>query len=137
MRALLARFIVTFLAVFLVAYVVPRIFTLEPPINLGSSLESPNWAILLIFSAVLALVNTFIKPILKLLTLPITCLTAGLFAIVINLVMFFIAAWLTNLLEAQTGSRVDVGWLGALLGALAVALVGLVLDMFLPDKWES
>ena len=137
MRALLVRFIVTFLAVFLVAYVVPRIFNLEPPISLGSSLENPNWAILLIFSAVLALVNTFIKPILKLLTLPITCLTAGLFAIVINLLMFFIAAWVTNLFETQIGNRVEVGWLGALIGALAVALVGFVLNIFLPDKWDA
>lgn len=137
MRALLARFVVTFIAVFLVAYVVPPIFNLEPPIDVGSW-EEPNWTTLIIFSIVLALVNTFIKPILKVLSIPITCLTAGLFSIVLNLLMFFMAAWLTNeLLKNQLGqSEVNVNWLGALLGALAVAAVGIVLNMFLPEKGD-
>ncbi len=116
----------------MVAYVVPRLFNFEPPIDVGS-LEEPNWTTLIIFSIVLALVNTFIKPILKVLSIPITCLTAGLFSIVLNLLMFFIAAWLTN----QLGQGVvNVSWLGALLGALAVAAVGIVLNMFLPEKWD-
>jgi putative membrane protein len=135
MRGLLVRFLVTFVAVFLVAYIVPRLFNLQPPINLGS-LENPNWLTLTIFSAVLALVNTFIKPILKLLSLPITCLTAGLFSLLINVLMFFLAAWLTNLMQVG-GGTVEVSWLGALLGALAVAVVGLVVNMFLPDAWDA
>ena len=134
MRALLVRFIVTFLAVFLVAYVVPRIFNTTPPISIGS-LENPDWLTLVLFSLVLALVNTFIRPILKFLSIPITCLTAGLFSLFINVVMFFLAAWLTNLLKG--GEFVNVGWLGALLGALAVAAVGFVLNIFLPDQWDA
>ena len=57
-------------------------------------------------------------------------MTAGLFALVINVVMFFIAAWLTSLFNRQ----VEIGWLGAIIGAIAVSIVGVVVNMVLPDR---
>jgi putative membrane protein len=128
MRTLLVRFVVTLIAIFLVARVVPLLFPeMTPPIGVDDNVT------LIIFALVLALVNAFIKPILKVLSLPITCITAGIFAIVLNLLMFFLAAWLTELL----GRTVQVGWLGALIGAVVVALVGWVLNVILPDEWET
>ena len=93
MRTLLVRFLVIVVAVFLVSWGLPKLFNMEPPIKYD------DWGTLLIFSAILALLNTFIRPILKLLALPITCLTLGLFGIFINVVMFFLAALIEGFLS--------------------------------------
>ncbi len=128
LRALFIRWITSAIAVFLVTWGLPKLVpTIDAPIKYGNGYD--DWTTLLIFAGVLALVNTFIKPVLQILSLPITCLTAGLFALVINVVMFFLAAWLTSMFNRN----VEVGWLGAIVGAIAVAIVGLVVNMVLPD----
>jgi len=123
-RTLLVRFLVIVVAVFLVSWGLPKLFNMEPPIKYD------DWGTLLIFSAILALLNTFIRPILKLLALPITCLTLGLFGIFINVVMFFLAATLTSLFG---GRNVQVGWGGALIGAIAVWVVSFVVNMVIKE----
>ncbi len=79
MIKLIARLIVTALALLLVAEVVPGI-------------EVENLYIAIIASLVLGLLNIFVKPLLVILTLPITILTLGLFLFVINAVLFWFAA---------------------------------------------
>ena len=68
----------------------------------------------LLFGVVLGLINAFIKPIVKVLSFPITCLTFGLFALVINTVMFWAGAYLTPNLE--------VSWWGAFFGSILVSV---------------
>jgi putative membrane protein len=68
----------------------------------------------LLFAVVLGVINAVIKPVVKLLTLPITCLTFGLFAIVINMFLFWLGAYLTPILE--------VSWWGALVGSILVSI---------------
>ena len=68
-----------------------------------------------VFAVVLGLVNAIIKPIVGLLTLPITIITLGLFSLVINLAMFYLAA-------AFTPIRADAGWLATALAAIIVAI---------------
>ncbi len=129
MRTLLTRFVVYVIAIFLVTWGLPQFFKdLTPPIQYG------DWTTLLIFAAVLALINTFIRPILKMLALPITCLTMGLFGIVINVLMFFLAATVTSMFS---GRRVDLGWGGALIGAIAVFVVSFVVNMLTHEKVEA
>lgn len=70
----------------------------------------------LIAAAVIGLVNTTIGNILKLLTLPIGCLTLGLSSLLINGLMFLLAANLVS------GFRVD-GYIAALLGSIVMSLV--------------
>jgi putative membrane protein len=128
-RTLLVRFVIYVVAVFLVTWGLPQVFRdLTPPIQYG------DWTTLLIFAAILALINTFIRPILKILALPITCLTLGLFGIVINVLMFFLASTLTSLF---TGRTVGVGWGGALIGALAVFVVSIVVNMLTHENVEA
>jgi putative membrane protein len=55
---------------------------------------SGNWQDLLLAGAVLGIVNSFIRPIIKLLSFPIILLTLGLFAIIINVAMLFLTAQL-------------------------------------------
>lgn len=74
-----------------------------------------------IVAIVLALLNNFIKPILILLTLPITIITLGLFLIVINIL---IIKWAADLVS---GFEVN-GWWSALLFSLLVSVVTSVLE---------
>ncbi len=81
----------------------------------GLHFERP--ATLVLAGLVLGLVNALLRPLLVLLTLPITLLTLGLFLLVINAAMVALVAWL------MPGMHVD--GLGAALGtAIIVSLVG-------------
>ncbi len=69
---------------------------------------------------VISLINALIKPILFLLTLPVTVLTLGLFAFVLNAFLFMLAGSLTPGLEIS-------GFGAALIGALVYSVVSAVL----------
>ena len=79
-----------------------------------------------IVALVFGLVNTFIKPVLRLLSLPIRIITFGLFAIVINTGMLALTAALTDALS------IDDFW-SALLGAIVISIVSSVLGVFVRD----
>jgi putative membrane protein len=74
----------------------------------------------IIVALVLALLNTFVKPILIILTIPVTLITLGLFLLVINILM---VKWTASLVD---GFTVD-GWWPALLFSLIVSFVSYVL----------
>jgi putative membrane protein len=77
----------------------------------------------LVFGAALGLLLFFIKPVVTLISLPITCLTFGAFALVINAAFFGLAAFLVP--------GVDVTWLGAFTGGLiASVLAGIIYSVF-------
>jgi putative membrane protein len=118
-RTLLLRWAVIVIAVFLVAWGLPRtgLFGDTTLISFNN-----DWVTLAIFAAVLALLNTFVKPILAFISIPFTCLTGGLFLIVINMIMFALAAWLVPDISVS-------GFLGVLVGAIAVSIVGLLVHM--------
>jgi putative membrane protein len=71
---------------------------------------------------VLGLLNTLVRPVLVLLTLPVTLLTLGLFLFVINALMFQAAAWLLDGLDVN-------GFGTALLASLLYSAMGLVIDV--------
>ena len=75
----------------------------------------------MIAALVLGLLNARVRPILVLLTLPVTVLTLGLFLFVINALMFYFAASLLD------GFNVT-GFVAALIGSLLYSLCGLVID---------
>ena len=90
----------------------------------------------LFIGIVFGLVNAFIRPIVKLISLPITCITLGLFTLVINALMLLLTAWLVNIF----GGAMDLGggffdqlW-NALLAGIIISIVSAVLSWFLPDK---
>lgn len=80
---MIARFIVSAVAVFVTAWALEGV-TVEP------------WWAALIVAAVLGLVNTFIRPVVKLLSLPVNIITLGLFTLVINALMVLLCAWLVG-----------------------------------------
>ncbi len=84
-----------------------------------------NWVGLAIFAAVLGLVNAVVKPILTILALPVVILTLGIALLIINAIVFALAAWLVP------GFAVSGFW-AALLGSLVVSIVSWLLSIFLP-----
>ena len=111
MLSLLARWLINAAALLLVAYLYP-----------GVTVESFFAAV--IAALVLGLVSAVIRPILVLLTLPVTILTLGLFLFVINAFCFWFVA------EAVSGFRVD-GAIAALVGSLLYSILTLLTSWIL------
>lgn len=79
---------------------------------------------LLTIGLVIGIVNAFVKPVVKLLTLPLTILTLGLFLLVVNALMLLLADALLPQLTVD-------GFLTALLGGIIMAIVGIVVERLL------
>ncbi len=87
---------------------------------------------LLIVAVIFGLLNTFIRPIVKLLTLPITIVTLGLFTFVINAAMVMITAEISDSLSIA--GSLGGQFLTALLAAVVISVVSVLLSWFLPDR---
>ncbi len=83
--------------------------------------------IALIFAAVLVILNFFIKPLLVLLTLPVTIITLGLFLFVINAAIVLLASRFVD------GFRIDNFWWGLFL-SLVLTLITSILDKELKGR---
>ncbi len=114
MFKLLVVWVLNALALMAVAYLVPGIHV-------------ANFTAALIAALVIGLVNILIKPLLVLLTLPITLLTLGLFILVINGVLFWLVG---NYLEGFSVSSIIIG----VIGALVYSVISGVLSAVIPDN---
>lgn len=82
---------------------------------------------ILVVALIFGAVNALIKPIISILTCPITVLTLGLFTLVINALMLMLTAWVS-------GGLMQVnGFWTALLGSLIISVVSFALSLFLTD----
>lgn len=99
----LVSFIISGLLVFAAAYIVPGVTV-------------ASYVTALVVALVLGLLNAFVKPILLLLTLPINFLTLGLFTVVVNVIILFIASAIVP------GFSID--------GLIPALMFGLVLALF-------
>ena len=86
---------------------------------------------LLVVAIVFGLVNGLIRPIVKLLTLPLTVITLGLFALVINTLMLILTVWLSDALSLTGG--LFTNFFIAFAAAIIISIVSKVLSWFLPD----
>ena len=84
----------------------------------------------MVAALVLGLLNTLVRPLLVLLTLPVTLLTLGLFLFVINALMFWSAAGVLD------GFNVS-GFGAALIGSLLYSLCGMVIDVVVERLFAS
>lgn len=89
-----------------------------------------NWRIA-VFVPVLAIVNALIGTIVRIFTLPINCLTLGLFGFVINALMFWIAGSLT---DAHTGSGAPIGFAVSLIGSILYTVISAPLSLFVKES---
>ena len=122
MTRFLIRWGITSAAVAIAAWVVPGITVNEP---------HRAWTVVLV-ALVLGLINAFIRPVLYALSCGLIVLTLGLFTLVINGLMLWLASWIaTNWLGL--GFNVDGFWT-AVLGALIVSAVSVVVSIFVGRK---
>jgi putative membrane protein len=108
--------------VFVTAVAVYLAARLLPGVTLPKDLQS-----IIIVALVLALLNTFVKPILVILTIPVTIITLGLFLLIINALM---VKWTANLVD---GFSID-GWWTAILFSLIVSFVSYILQGLVGDR---
>jgi putative membrane protein len=108
MLKLLAKWLLSAAALLFVAYVYRGV-------------EVTNYTSALVAVIVIGLLNAVVRPVLVLLTLPVTVLTLGLFLFVINAIVFWAAA------AVLAGFQVT-GFLGALVGSLLYTAIGVVIE---------
>lgn len=99
-------------------------------IEIGGS-GSRFFLTLLAVAVIFGVLNAILKPILKLLSLPLIVLTLGLFLFILNAIMLSLTSWLSGAVGLDF--HVDSFFWDAVLGAIIVSAVSLVVDMVLPD----
>ena len=116
MAGLLMRWILNAIALGVASAIVPGI-------------EAAGVGPLFVAALVLGILNSLLRPILLLVTLPINLLTLGLFTFVINAFMLMLAGSLVK------GFAV-AGFGSALVGALVLSLVSMLLNLFVNDRGQ-
>jgi putative membrane protein len=111
---ILINLILSGIAVFVSSYILPGV-------------KVDGFVTALVVVVLLAVVNTFIRPLVLLLTLPINIITLGLFSLVINALMVLLVAAIVP------GFHVE-GILWALVFSVVLSLVSSVIYMLVPDK---
>ncbi len=95
-------------------------------LHVGLRIVPPTVGAYLVAALVLGLVNAVVRPLMVLLTLPLTILSFGLFLLVVNAVAILVVAALTPLTVSGFG--------GAVLGALVLTVISAVLSRLFKDK---
>lgn len=98
--------------------------------HLYPGVQVTSFGAALVAALVLGLLNTLVRPVLILLTLPVTLLTLGLFLFVINALMFY---WASALLD---GFQVR-SFTAALVGSLLYTLIGLIINSALESLFPK
>lgn len=125
MSDLIVKVLVNAAGVFAAIKLVPQI-----SFNFGA-----DWWKLLAVALILAIVNSYLKPILKILSFPITLMTVGLFAFVLNAILLLLVSFVST----QIGLGFTIGgfppdftsdsFVGALLGSIVISVVATLLGM--------
>jgi putative membrane protein len=126
---LVIRIVINAIALVVAAQLIPDIHLKIGPLGV-------EWLKIAAIALVFALVNTYIKPIVKLLSFPITLLTLGLVAFLINAALFLLVAWLADLLFpgvlkiAEFPPKLDGNAvIAAILGSIVISIVSTVLGL--------
>ena len=122
---LVARLVVTAIAIWVASALMDTIEVKAPEDNTVGKI-----LVLLGIAAVFTVVNAFVKPIVKLLSLPLVILTLGLFLLVINALMLLLTAKIT---DAFTYGLDVSGFWSAVGGSIIIAVVNWLLSAFVPD----
>ena len=98
--------------------------------NLVEGIQIEGWGPALLGALVLGLANALVRPLMILLTIPLTVLTFGLFLLVVNGVMLQLTAALTP------GVKVE-GCGAGIIGGIVLALLNLAIDVVLGPSWVA
>jgi putative membrane protein len=117
MLRLLLNWLLSALALLIVAHIVPGFYV--------SGIGAALWA-----AVVIGLINATLGALLKLITLPLTILTLGIFWLVINALMLWLATWFVS------GFRIS-GFVAAFVGAVVLMLVNMIFRWLVPKKRDE
>jgi putative membrane protein len=120
---LLGRVVINAIAIAVAAALIPGISYGHTAYGYG---DADKWISLALTALVLGIVNAFVRPIISLIAMPITCLTLGLFQLVVAGLMLLLVSAIP-----QLGFQVD-GILTAIIGAIVIGLVGFVASRIIP-----
>lgn len=123
MGSFLVRAALTGLALWVVTLIVPGMSFV------GGETTLQRVGIVFVVGVIFGLVNAFIKPVVTLLSLPLYVLTLGLFHVVVNALMLWITAWITDH-TTHWGLHLDKFWWTAIWAAILLSIVGWVLGLF-------
>ena len=119
----IVRWLVTAVAVAAAVWLVPGIAVIG---------ATESWVAIAIISLALALIDMSVKPLLQLLSLPITCLTFGIFYLVVNTIMLYLAAWLSN--EMFNIGFVIASFGSAFVAAIVISVVSAIMNGIVGDN---
>jgi putative membrane protein len=122
MGAFVIRAAVTGFALCVVAHVVHGLSFV------GGDTRLQRVGIIFVVAVIFGLVNAFIKPVVQILSIPLYILTLGLFHIVVNALMLWITAWITEN-TTHWGLAIDHFWWTAIWAAIVLSIVGWVLSL--------
>jgi putative membrane protein len=123
-RSIVTKVVINAFAIWIATLVIPAV-------TVGNGSLGHRVLSLLIVGALFGIINTFIKPIVKLFTLPLYLLTLGLISFVVNALMLKLLDWLSG----RIGITFESGpffWstLGA---AVVITFVSMILNVVVPD----
>ncbi|HEX9494446.1 MAG TPA: phage holin family protein [Candidatus Limnocylindria bacterium] len=120
---LIGRVLINAIAIAVAAALIPGISYGHASYGYG---DADKWISLALTALVLGIVNAFVRPIISLIAMPITCLTLGLFQLVIAGLMLLLVSAIPAL-----GFQVD-NIIAAIIGALVIGVVGFVVSKIIP-----
>lgn len=130
MRRFVVRVIINALALWLATWILPGMHIASTSIvsNNGAGPEGTaniiNTMLAYLFiGLIFGVVNAFVKPIVKFLSLPVTILTLGLFTIVVNAAMLWLTAWVSTFTPIQF--TIDDFFWTAIFAALIISVVSM------------
>lgn len=90
-----------------------------------------SWVLFGLVALILSAINTVVKPILKILSLPFVLVTFGLFLLIVNALMLQLTLWLASPDVFDLGFSSDGFWWSTFLGAVVISLVQMIVNTFL------
>lgn len=122
----LIRLVITAIALWITTLIVPGVAVTGQN---GANAALTLLAVALIFGVV----NAVLKPVIKVFGCVFYLLTLGLFALVVNALLFLLTDWIARQLDLPF--HVDGFW-AAFWGAIVMAVVSWLISVVVPDRWE-
>ena len=132
MRSFIGRVLINGLALWVASWILPGLdistsattdVVAQTGVAQGTDVAGTVLAYLFI-GLIFGLVNAFIRPLVSILSLPITILTLGLFTIVISAAMLYLTSWISSFTPVRF--TIDSFFWTAVLGAIIITLISLV-----------
>ncbi|NVM96502.1 phage holin family protein [Arthrobacter wenxiniae] len=127
MKRIVLQVLVNALALWIAAWILPGVAVVNTGTSgLDTSNATVNKVLAFVFiGLVFGVVNALVKPVVKILSLPVTILTLGLFTIVINAAMLWLTSWLSSYTPVHF--TIDHFFWTAVLAALIISLVSMLM----------